>query len=122
MEVALLFVGASASVPPLSHDAAAVTASSVPPLSHHFLSLALPLLPANATAHRRLKSAKAKGPPLPKRLQKTYPECNGHADDVAGKRAADAWDKCKNNQVGSATHHGAILSRNSVAQFCRAIL
>ena len=37
--------------------------------------------------------------PLPKRLQKTYPACSGHADEVAGKRAAAEWDKCKNKQV-----------------------
>ena len=32
-------------------------------------------------------------------VAETYPACSGHADEVAGKRAAAEWDKCKNKQV-----------------------
>ena len=82
-------LAASASAEPLS----------TPSLAHALLGAAL--FPANATIlanHRQLKG-KAKTVPLPKRLQKTYPACSGHADEVAGKRAAAEWDKCKNKQV-----------------------
>ena len=87
----LMFLGvsASASAPP----------AATPSIAHALLGAAL--FPTNATIfanHRQLKG-KAKTVPLPKRLQKTYPACSGHADEVAGKRAAAEWDKCKNKQV-----------------------
>ena len=73
----LLFtLAASASAPP----------AATPSIAHALLGAAL--FPTNATIfanHRQLKG-KAKTVPLPKRLQKTYPACSGHADEVAGKR------------------------------------